>query len=179
MPNYQNSIIYKLCCKDPTITDIYIGSTTNFIRRKCQHKYSTTNVNSKEYEFYNYVFIRGNGGWDNWSMIEIEKVNVSDKRELEKKEREYIEKFNASLNKKIPTRTRTGKENYQIYKSYHDNYQNMNQEQLRQKKKVYYHANKSKLNKKFDCECGGKYTHQSKKIHVKTIMHKQFIKNNN
>ena len=27
--DYSKSVIYKLCCKDPTITDIYIGSTTN------------------------------------------------------------------------------------------------------------------------------------------------------
>ncbi len=27
--DYSKGLIYKLCCKDPTITDVYIGSTTS------------------------------------------------------------------------------------------------------------------------------------------------------
>ena len=32
-----------------------------------------------------------------------------------------------------------------------------------------------KHNKKLDCECGGKFTHQSKAIHLKTKKHKDFL----
>eukprot|EP01080_Neovahlkampfia_damariscottae_P013297 gene13297-12127_t len=35
--------IYKLCCKDPNVTEFYVGSTKNIRRRKCQHKYSCNN----------------------------------------------------------------------------------------------------------------------------------------
>ena len=38
MVNYNKSTIYKLCCKDTEITDEYVGSTTNFSRRKAHHK---------------------------------------------------------------------------------------------------------------------------------------------
>ena len=69
--NYNNIIIYKLCCKDPLITDIYIGSTTNFTKRKAAHKSNCNNENCKEYKFYVYEFIRDNGNWTNWDMIEI------------------------------------------------------------------------------------------------------------
>ena len=59
MVNYNNSIIYKLCCKDTNITDIYVGSTTNFYRRKQDHKQQCNNTNSKEYNKNAYQFIRG------------------------------------------------------------------------------------------------------------------------
>ena len=36
--DYSNTIIYKLCCNDPSITEIYIGHTTNFTQRKNRHK---------------------------------------------------------------------------------------------------------------------------------------------
>ena len=49
MVNYANGIIYKLCCLDPNITEIYIGSTTNKYRRKQQHKGICNNVNGKKY----------------------------------------------------------------------------------------------------------------------------------
>ena len=32
--NYQNTIIYKIRCKDLNIKDVYVGHTTNFIQRK-------------------------------------------------------------------------------------------------------------------------------------------------
>ena len=45
-PKYSESSIYKLCCKDPTITGMYyVGSTTNFRQRKRQHKHSCTELN--------------------------------------------------------------------------------------------------------------------------------------
>ena len=88
MVNYTNSSIYKLCCKDPTITDIYIGSTTNFTRRKQDHKKNTNGVSCN---IYVYRFIRENNGWDNWDMIEIEKYEATDKKHLETRERYWIE----------------------------------------------------------------------------------------
>ena len=38
MPKYENSVVYKLCCDDPEITDIYVGSTCNFKVRKTNTK---------------------------------------------------------------------------------------------------------------------------------------------
>ena len=101
MVNYSNSIIYKLCCLDSSITDIYIGSTTNKTRRKNHHKTCCNNVNNKDYNIYVYQFIRENGGFDNWDFVEIERVNAIDKSDLHKRERFYIESLKSTLNKQL------------------------------------------------------------------------------
>ena len=44
--NYSKTIIYKIRCEDENITDIYVGSTTNFIKRKNIHKSVCNNENS-------------------------------------------------------------------------------------------------------------------------------------
>ena len=103
--NYSNGIIYKLCCNDATITDIYIGSTTSFRARKAEHKHCCTTPSNKEYNYLKYQTIRAHGGWNNWSMIEIEKYEATDKHDLQKRERYWIETLKPSLNKQIPTRT--------------------------------------------------------------------------
>jgi hypothetical protein len=41
--DYSRTIIYKICCKDPTIEEIYVGHTTNFTKRKYQHKIACNN----------------------------------------------------------------------------------------------------------------------------------------
>ena len=104
--NYSNGVIYKLCCNDATITDIYIGSTTSFRARKYEHNCCCTTPSNKEYNYLRYRTIRANGGWYNWSMIEIEKYEATDKHDLKKRERYWIETLKPSLNKQIPTRTR-------------------------------------------------------------------------
>tara|TARA_R110002153_G_scaffold107484_2_gene247582 strand:+ start:1488 stop:2063 length:576 start_codon:yes stop_codon:yes gene_type:complete len=149
MVNYNNALIYKLCCKNTEIKDIYIGSTTNFTRRKHNHKSSCNNINSKSHTQYKYQFIRDNGGWDNWDMILIEKVNGNDKLELRKKEREYIEKFNSSLNSLISYRNI--KEKKQMNKEYLQNYRTEHKEELKdkynysEKRKIHYQKNKERI----------------------------------
>jgi hypothetical protein len=79
-----------------------VGSTTAFRQRKNQHKSRCYNEKNKCYTFKVYQFIRDNGGWDNWEMIQIKSVNVNNKRELEGEERTVIEELNPSLNCSIP-----------------------------------------------------------------------------
>ena len=72
MPIYQNSIIYKICHQnDFNNENIYVGSTTNFTRRKCAHKYSCCNEKDINYNRFFYQYIRNNGNWDEWQMIPI------------------------------------------------------------------------------------------------------------
>ena len=77
--NYKNALIYKICCNDPNITDIYIGSTTNFYQRTRAHKTSCNNPNGKSYNLHVYKFIRDNGGWKNWRMDLIEFYECNNK----------------------------------------------------------------------------------------------------
>ena len=104
-PKYENSNIYKLCCNDLSITDIYIGSTTNFRNRKYNHKSDCHNSIKKKYHRTVYKFIRDNGGWDNWSMILLETTNCTSKQDLIAKERIWYEQLNPKLNTNYPGRS--------------------------------------------------------------------------
>lgn len=109
--NYQNTVIYKIVCKDLSITDCYVGSTTNFTKRKCQHKTVCNNTKCNGYNVNVYVFIRANGGWESWDMIEVEKFPCNDLNEALKRERYWIETLKATLNMVKPLRTK--KEHYE------------------------------------------------------------------
>ena len=144
---YNNGLIYKIVCKDPSIKEIYVGSCCNFTRRKCEHKSICNNPNTKAYNHYKYQFIRDNGGWNNWDMIEIKKYPCETKRELELEERNNLELLGGSLNKSIPTRSQP-------------EYQQTNKEKIAERQ-----------NQKVNCECGGKYTIKHIKKHEKTKKH--------
>ena len=196
MVNYSNSIIYKLCCRDVNINDVYVGSTTNFNRRKQQHKHSCNSINSKDYNVNVYQFIRDNGGFENWDMVEIVKYNATDKRELHKRERYYIDTLKATLNKIIPTRTHKEyrENNKDIIRKNNKEYRENNKDLIREKKKQYRENNKNiirekekqyrennkdllreKPSQKYECECGGKYTHSHESRHLKTKKHLAYL----
>jgi len=177
MPNYNESMIYKLCCLDTTIEEIYIGSTTNFRRRKTAHKKCCNNINITDYNRKVYKFIRDNGGWDNWDMILIAKVNCNDKLELRKKEREYMEEYNPSLN--IIKAQREEEEK----KEYSKEYRKTNREDIREKKKEYhkeyYETKKEEIHEKrkvkVSCGCGSIVRKTDILRHYKTKKHINFI----
>jgi hypothetical protein len=104
--NYENACIYEIVCKDVNITQRYVGSTTNLIKRRYAHKSKCNNEKCNEYNQYVYQFIRENGGILNWDIVLIEQViDCKDKEHLHKRERFYIESLKAELNKYIPLRT--------------------------------------------------------------------------
>ena len=96
--DYSKTIIYKIVCNDLNITDTYVGHTTNFVRRKCQHKSSCTNEKSKCYNLKVYQTIRANGGWDNWTMIQICEYPCNSIHEAILEERRYYELLNSKMN---------------------------------------------------------------------------------
>ena len=99
--NYDNAVVYKIVCRDVSIKDMYVGSTTDFTCRKSCHHYKSKTKDSKLY-----TFIRENGGWENFDMVLVEKVSCENSLELKKLERHYIETLRASLNTLIPSRSR-------------------------------------------------------------------------
>ena len=134
MPDYSKTIIYKIVCRDLSILDIYVGHTTNFCKRKSQHKTACNNESElvRCYNYYVYQFIRDHGGWSNWDMIEICGIECVDKSDAARHERKYIEDLGATLNQNIPGRT--------IAEWYADN----KEDQL-EKKHIYYEGNKEVL----------------------------------
>jgi hypothetical protein len=130
--DYSKTIIYKIVCNDLNITDIYVGSTTDFTRRKNEHKRCCTNEKSKSYNLKVYQTIRDNGGWDNFTMFEIEKYNCNNSNEAHARERHYYELLNAKLNIRYPNRSKK-------------EYMESNKEQLTVLKKQWTIANKEKV----------------------------------
>lgn len=94
MCNYSNTSIYKIVCKDPNITDLYVGHTTCFTTRQNAHKSACSHQNNQKL----YKTIREKGGWSNWDMIEIVKYNCKNIIEARMIEQEYYEKLKATLN---------------------------------------------------------------------------------
>lgn len=153
--DYSKTIIYKLCCKDALITDIYIGHTKNFTQRKNTHKNCCCNETSQNYNRYVYKFIRQTGGWDNWSIIQIEERNCKNRREAESIEQYWIEQLGATLNsnnpyamckedeKKYKKKWYEEKKDYILQKA-KENYE-QNKEQKIQYQKQYAEENKEKI----------------------------------
>jgi hypothetical protein len=101
--------MYKIVSNDLTITDSYVGHTTNFRTRKYSHKCVCNNKKVQKAKRYNlkvYKFIRENGGWDSFSMVEIEKFPCKDTHEATARERYWYENLNSQLNTFYPHRSR-------------------------------------------------------------------------
>jgi len=160
--DYNNTIIYKIVCNNLDIKDVYVGHTTDFTKRKHQHKNICNNVNSKSHNFKVYNSIRENGGWDNWSMIEIEKFECQDKNEATARERYWFETLKANLNGCFPTRSRK-------------EYKEMHSDKIKLESKDYYKRNKEKILMKqselYLCECGSEITRHKKANHFRSLKH--------
>jgi hypothetical protein len=201
--DYSKTIIYRIVCKDVNITDCYVGSTTDFIRRKNQHKNNTKNYISKS-ELYVYEVIRKNGGWENWEMIEIEKYNAVDHNDVLRKERFYLEELKATLNKVRPIITKEEKEEYKKkwdeinkdkMKEYNKKYIKDNKEKKTEIDKEYYEKNKEHIKsnvskyrennkdkikeyqkEKITCECGCLIYRNNILRHKSTQKHVEIMK---
>lgn len=130
--DYSRTMIYKLVCNDVEVKDIYIGHTTNFVKRKYNHQLAYYNTTSNNHNCFVYQFMRSSGGFSNWSMIEIEKYPCNDLHEALKRERYWMEKLKATLNKNVPGRTRS--EWYELHK--HEQNENCKQYTKLNKKRI-------------------------------------------
>lgn len=161
--NYANAVIYKIVCNDLTITDCYVGSTTNFTKRKNHHKCSCNNENEKHHSLKIYQVIRANGGWNNWTMVLVEEYSTSSCLLLEQRERYWIETLSANLNCKLPSRTKT-------------EYIINNNALILKNKARYYQLIKNEINAKIECICGcfinkgGLKRHQNSNKHIDAMV---------
>ena len=150
MPNlptdYSKTIIYKLLHKeDYDNANIYIGSTTDFIRRKNNHKNCCHNEKQKGHNDKKYQYIRDNGGWESFNMIEVEKFPCNDGNEARAREEYWRCHFNSQLNSIRAYRTEEqrkeiDKERKREYRE-HDEYR----EYQKEYQKKYYEQNKVRL----------------------------------
>jgi len=110
--DYSKNINYKLCCLDQSITDIYVGQTTDFTTRKSKHKHDCNNEKKRHFNCCVYKFIREHGGWDNWAMIQIEEYPCKNKREAEARETYLMKELKSTLNSHKSFTTEKEKKQY-------------------------------------------------------------------
>jgi group I intron endonuclease len=149
------SVIYKIYCKDENIKDCYIGSTNNLHKRKIRHKSNSNNINSKEYNYKVYKFIRANGGFENFDYIILEQFeNIMTKQDLLKIEGQYIKNNNTTLNYIIAGRTvkEYEQDNKKKIDEKNKKYRQDNKEKKKEYNKQYSEDNKEKLKEKVECE---------------------------
>ena len=144
--------VYKLVCKDVNVTEVYVGSSTSLRNRRYTHKACCTRENDKAYN-RPVSYIRENGGWQNWNLLVIERVEFEFRFELQDRERFHMEALHATLNSRVPNRTQAE------HRQYHQQYMQQRQEES---------------SKKHDCPCGGRYTNEHKSTHLKTEKHQAY-----
>lgn len=192
--DYSKGLIYKLCCKDTSIKEIYVGSTTNFTQRKRTHKSCCNNPNATQYNLKVYCFIRENGGWENWNMVLIEYFPCETELELGRREDYWKQELQSSLNSRTPPIYETKQEWYvgnkeERIKKSKEYYEN-NKEERRKKSKEYNQTNKEQIleygkkyreqrKEKITCECGKVICRSSKSYHEKTAKHKSILEKQN
>jgi len=199
--DYSKTIIYKIKCNDESVLDFYIGSTTCFRTRKSHHKSNSEKDKQKVYEM-----IRANGGWENWTMVEIEIYPCNSSTEARIREEYWREKLHAKLNSQRAYLSDEARVEY-FAQYYHDNadeikiktkqYKQEHADELKIKNKQYKqehadeikiknkqynqeHADKikAKASQKFECGCGGKYTYKHIRAHERSQKHQDWEKTN-
>ena len=104
--DYSKCLVYKIVCNDLSLPYCYVGHTTHFTKRKSRHKWRCNNPDKIGYNYKVYQTIRENGGWDNFSMVFIEKFPCENRIEAAARERYWYDQLNADMNKNVPSRTK-------------------------------------------------------------------------
>ena len=176
--DYSKCVIYKIVSKDLTITDCYVGHTTNFRKRKNKHKdhiYDVENKNGK-HNFKVYQYIINNGGWENWIMIEVEKYPCGDGNEARARERYWYETLEATLNTDTPNQTK--KEWRDITNYNKTNYEKNKLKISARRREIYLlhiDENHEKNKETITCDCGCSITKVNLTRNKKTKQHQLYI----
>jgi hypothetical protein len=186
---YDKGLIYTI--RSHQTEDIYIGSTTQpLYKRIHQHKKNFKKWKNGKYGYTtSFELLK----YDDVYIELLELFPCENKMELHKREGELQREMDC-INKIVAGRTRKewnhdnkdkineqNKEwrqnNKEIINEYSKEYRQNNKHKKKEYNEEYYNLNKDKLYQKYDCKCGGKYTHQHKSRHLKTKKHQEYILN--
>ena len=194
MPDYTKTIIYKLINYDyPEL--VYVGSTTNFTKRKQHHKSSCNNEKNLNHNLKVYTNIRENDGWENWNMIKICDYPCNNRREAEKEEDRYMILMKSNLHMRRPFQTPETKKEYfdsrkDIKKEYDKVRRAEKADEIKAKKREAYHRDKGKYKERtkerylrdrekniqiITCDCGTSLQICRKSSHEKTKKHLKYL----
>jgi hypothetical protein len=166
---FNNYTFYKIVPKNKELKYNYVGQTTNFINRKLQHRKQVENETCNKSHYKLYKTIRQNGGWNEWEMIEIEKLNGKTRLEARMREQELIKECDANLN--TLNAYITEEERTSTKKTITEKYREENKELLKEQTKQYKAEHKEII-----AEQMKKYREENKdKIYEKT---KEYRENN-
>jgi hypothetical protein len=193
MPDYAKTIIYKLINYDyPDL--VYVGSTTNFTKRKQYHKQaSINNTNNKNNNVKIYETIRKFGGWESWNMVKICDFPCKTQREAEQEEDKHMLELKSNLNmirafrpskqyyvEKKEKIKETYEKNKEVILRHHKEYYEKNKEDILKQHKLYKEKNRENIIKSFKvktiCECGCEVVRYSLKRHKQTSKHIDLMK---
>lgn len=148
--DYNNGKVYKIWT--PLTNKIYIGSTIKpLCNRMSQHR--------KDYKLWLNGYVRPTGHpIANFSSFRILEIDPDCKIEL-------LKKFPCNNKKELENEERA-------IMDLLDNCINVNKGQSSNPEYI-----KAHKNKKFNCECGGKYARTNKTHHYKSKKHKKYIDN--
>jgi len=195
--DYSNTIIYKLEHEDDK-TLFYVGSTTDFIRRKASHKSQCNNLNSKAYNCKVYQMIRDNGGWPAFKMVELKKFPCNDANEAFAEEENFRKALKPIMNSIKAYTGLTQQEQNKQWRDDNPDYNkqydidNPEQKKIRQRKwrannpdydKNYRINNLDKIRErkkiKMTCDCGAVICKEGLSKHLDTGKHFRWKQNNN
>jgi hypothetical protein len=136
--DYSKACVYRLVFNYITY---YVGSTTNFRRRKCEYKRVCSDENREEYERPLYRFIRETGGWsEDWCMVLVQEYpDCKSSNELCKYEREHYDFYKPELNINKPCLKEGEKDEQQ------KQYYIKNRDKINENSKQYYTENLDKI----------------------------------
>jgi len=148
--DYSNTIIYKIQHQDNEDL-LYVGHTTDFTKRKYDHKKCCNNPNSKAYNYKLYKMIRDNGNWECFSMIEIKKFPCNNANEASAEEDRIMREMKANMNSIRPPTGLTKQE-------YKKQWRIDNADKIKDESKQYRIDNRDKIREsrkiKITCDCG-------------------------
>ena len=168
MTDYSKGKIYRIV-SDKT-DEVYIGSTVQTLERRfIVHKsYFKTSRYCSSAEILKHGDAR----------IElIRDFPCNSEQELEKEEDKYILDCCKVVNCNRASRTRAEyyQENRAEIAEKTKQYREANRAEIAEQQKQWYEANRERINQKFDCPCGGKYTKSHKSRHEKSKMHQDWV----
>lgn len=92
---------YIIRCLDESITECYVGQTSNLKNRIREHKSRSNNPNDPSYNKRLYRFIRNHKGFNNWTIEMIDSINLYDKSTALAFEQCMIMFYKAELNSNL------------------------------------------------------------------------------
>ena len=147
MPDYSKCVMYYITSGD----NLYVGSTCNFVRRKCKHKQGVENQSDDAYNRKIYRTIRENGEWE---MNIYEEFPCENKTQMRIREEEVRIELRADLNElrcyvSEETKKELKKQHYEqnkeeIKEQRRDRYKNETREKEIENSKKWYKNNREK-----------------------------------